>query len=191
MTKRPLPVWRNYGAREGLYYLVQRDDGTSIRVAMSEDADRLVSILNDHGNNVLSREELTDRFYVVKEQRDRFLAFCRVVCPESTKGAALWDHEVGNMFRELMERDRAKLCGLLDKAASYCPVSVQDEIRKVIAAPRPPHPSRLIEGIKAIADHEHRLTAHSVQGLRYIAQAVLDEIDPANDYSDCVGFDGE
>jgi hypothetical protein len=142
-------------------------------------------------NQLLSTEELTTRFYSVKEQRDRFLGFCRAVCPESPRGAAVWDHETGNMFRELLNCDRARLVDLLDKAASYCPVHVQDEIRKALNAPRPAHPSRLVEALKAIRDPEHCLTAFTVQGLRDIATAALQEIDPKNDYSGCVGVERE
>jgi len=138
-------------------------------------------------HQMLSIEELTERFYSVKEQRDRFLAFCRVVCPESPKGASVWDHEVGAMFRELLDKDRAKLIELLDRVQCYCPVHVQDEIRAVIKTPRPSHPSRLIEALKAIRDPEHCMTAFTVQGLRDIATAALQEIDPRNDYSGCTG----
>jgi hypothetical protein len=135
--------------------------------------------------NELGAEELTARFYQIKEQRDRFLAFCRVVCPEHPKGTALWDHEIDSTFVELMQRDRAKARDLLDEAASYGPVEVQDRIRMQIAAMTKPigHPGRLIEALKAIADPEHCLTAHTLQGLRDIAKAAFDEIDPAFDYS--------
>lgn len=142
-------------------------------------------------NQLLSTEELTARFYSVKEQRDRFLGFCRAVCPESPKGASVWDHETGSMFRELLNRDRSRLIDLLDNAASYCPVHVQDEIRAALMAPRPAHPARLIEALKAIRDPEHCLTAFTVQGLRDIATAALQEIDPRNDYSECTGLPRE
>jgi hypothetical protein len=138
-------------------------------------------------NQKLTIEELTARFYAVKEQRDRFLGFCRVVCPESPNGTAIWDREVGTMYRELVAKDRAKLTDLLDRAASYCPVSVQDEIREAIKSRPQSHPSRLIEALKAIRDPEHCLTAFTVQGLRDIAAAALEEIDPSNDYSSCLG----
>jgi hypothetical protein len=144
--------------------------------------------VGDTGNNSLSMEELTSRFYAVKEQRDRFIGFCRTVLPETPKGGGLWDHQVGTMFRQLLDSDRQRLEDLLDKAASYCPVAIQDEIRAAISSPNvPEHPARLIEALKAIADSEHCLTAFTVSGLRDIAVAALQEIDPANDYSECVG----
>lgn len=39
------------------------------------------------------------------------------------------------------------------------------------------------EALRAIADPEHCLTAHTVQGLRIIARAGLDMADPRTDYS--------
>lgn len=140
-------------------------------------------------NNQLSMEDLTERFYVVKEQRDRFLAFCRIVLPDNPRGYGIWDHEVAHMYCELREKDRNRLVDLLDKAASFCPVSVQDEIRAAISAPATGHPSRLIEALKAIRDAEHCLTAFTVDGLRSIAAAALQEIDPKNDYSECTGVE--
>lgn len=135
--------------------------------------------------------ELTAMFYQTKEQRDRFLAFCRVVCPESPKGAAMWDHEIGTMFRELAAKDRQHLRDLLDEAEKFCPVWMQDKIRASRKNTPPPHPSRLIEALKAIRDPEHCLTQYTVQGLRDIATAALEEIDPKNDYSSCTGPDVE
>ena len=129
--------------------------------------------------------ELTELFYMVKEQRDRFLGFCRIVCPEHPKGTAVWDHEVGAMFLELMTADRQRLRDLLDECEKFCPVWMQDKIRESRKVAPPTHPSRLIEALKAIADHEHCLTRHTVQGLRDIAMAALQEIDPKNDYSSC------
>lgn len=142
-------------------------------------------------NQTLDIEELTGRFYQVKEQRDRFLGFCRVVCPENPTGAAVWDREIGVMFRELLDLDREKLTNLLDRVQCYCPVPIQDEIRTAIKAQRHRHPSRLIEALKAIRDAEHCLTAFTVQGLRDIATAALQEIDPSNDYSECTGLPRE
>lgn len=134
----------------------------------------------------LTIEQLTARFYVVKSQRDRFVEFCRAVLPSN--GQDTWDHSTGDMFRQLIERDRASLMELLDRAASFCPVPIQDEIRKAIAKRKDTvHPARLVEALKAIADPEHCLTANSAQGLRDIAAAALQEIDPKNDYSSCVG----
>lgn len=126
--------------------------------------------------------ELTELFYSVKEQRDRFLAFCRTVCPESPKGSAIWDHEVGNMFRELLDRDRQRLRDLLDETEKFCPVRLQDKIRNSRKSTPPPHPSRMLEALKAISDQEHCLTKHTVKGLRDIATAALQEIDPKDDY---------
>lgn len=91
------------------------------------------------------------------------------------------------MYCELREKDRNRLVELLDKAASVCPVSAQDEILAAIASPAPEHPSRLIEALKAIRDPEHCLTAFTMQGLRDIAAAALQEIDPKQDYSGCAG----
>lgn len=186
---------------------VRLDDGFTIRINADDAAEAIrkaesqptakgskaVSVskcgeIGDTGNNSLSIEELTSRFYAVKEQRDRFLGFCRNVLPETPHSGGLWDHEIGTMFRQLLDNDRKKLKDLLDKAASYCPVAIQDEIRAAIAKPNAPeHPARLIEALKAIADPEHCLTKFTVGGLRDIAASALQEIDPANDYSECVG----
>lgn len=144
-------------------------------------------ILASH--NQLTFQELTERFYAIKEQRDKLMAFCRIVCPSA--GPATfnkWDHQIGNLYVELRHKDRKRLLDLLDESASYCPVHIQDKIRKLVAEQaKNVHPSRLLEALKAIADHEHCLAAFTVQGLRNIASAALQEIDPKNDYSSCVG----
>jgi hypothetical protein len=53
--------WRNYGAREGLYYLVGDNAGNQFRLVNKESADSLVTYLNRHRQYVLQEavEQMT------------------------------------------------------------------------------------------------------------------------------------
>lgn len=146
----------------------------------AESAAKRVRYLNGGSDDGI--DVVTARLYTIKAQRDKFIEFCRAVLPAN--GHECWDHATGHMFRQLVEQDRDALMNLLDRVQCFCPVPIQDEIRKAISKRKDTvHPSRLVEALRAIADPEHCLTENTVDGLRGVAQAALEEIDPRNDYS--------
>lgn len=53
--------------------------------------------------------------------------FCQEVCPSDS--FVPWDADIGVMVKKCQKKDRDNLLELLDEAASYCPVFMQDKIR--------------------------------------------------------------
>lgn len=152
----------------------------------------LTSGLLPVGNNQLAPEDMSQMIYdlkaerdVLKEQRDRFLGFCRTVLPESHEHAACWDREIGAMYVELQKKNRLRLLNFLDSASSYCPIEVQNKVREFIAAEdKRVHPSRLLEALKEIAEYNGSdLVFRDIKRIKDIAIAALQEIGPKNDYS--------
>ena len=81
-------TWRNLGAREGLYFLVESECGEQIRVSFGDDADRLCAILNSlEESSAFGQQCLQDSYEgayveasIIKQERQRaakLVAACR------------------------------------------------------------------------------------------------------------------
>jgi len=73
-------------------------------------------------------QNLSELFYRVKEQRDRFLGFCKAVCPSTEKDYSIWDHKIGNMYKEISQKNKIHLIELLEQAANFCPEDLKQKI---------------------------------------------------------------
>lgn len=131
-------------------------------------------------NQEFTLEQLSERLYAVREQRNWYREFVTGLTGEPISPWHGHARASGMAWRAAIDAQIARLIDLLRDASPHCPPALKQIVDDTIMS-RDEFPIQmdgavLVESLRAIADPEHCATRHTVDGLRRIARHVLERI---------------